>query len=167
MQQNVGRMAVDMGAGAPAMGQGSMVSGAEAIMPTGPPPVMGPGGMAQMGRGGGQANQAPLPSTGPTSVMSGGVMHGIVLGAGNTNQAGTAVSGTPVSSSPVGIGALPVADSNSRPSYVGLPGSGHIRPEAGMASAPPMQPHGYGQVPLPQPQHQVRLPAYCGDFINC
>lgn len=121
----------------------------ETVLPTGP--VMGPGGIPQMGRNmnmpqlggigpGGLPMNQPVP---PPSVPSG--MHGLVMGAGQPAQAPVpASSGLPLGAS---------VGSDPRPSY------GNQEP-----SAPAMQPHPYGQMPMQGQVAQQQPPQMGGEL---
>lgn len=167
LQQN-SRM--DGSSGPPSIGQAGMVSGSEAVLPTGP--VMGPGGIPQMGRnmnmpqagqvgsmGPGAPMNQPSPPSGPSGIP-GQVMHGLVMGAGQPMGSGNQPllnTGVPVSGGPSLIGAPLVPDSQSRPNYGNQAGIS----DGGVPSASPMQPHPYGQMPMqgqvPQQQPPVSI----------
>lgn len=163
LQQNP-RM--DGSSGPPSMGQAGMVSGSETGLPTGP--VIGPGGIPQMGRNmnmppqvggvgpGAPMNQPSPPPSGPSGIP-GQVMHGLVMGPGQPGNQAPLNTAVPASSGPSLIGAPLGPDNQSRPHY----GSQAVIPDGGVPSAPAMQPHTYGQMPIqgqvPQQQPPVSI----------
>ncbi|KAG0586900.1 hypothetical protein KC19_2G125800 [Ceratodon purpureus] len=169
LQQN-SRM--DGSSGAPSIGQAGMVSGSEAVLPTGQ--VMGPGGIPQMGRNMNMPQAGQLGSMGPGAPMNqpsppsgpgipGQVMHGLVMGAAQPMGSGNQPllnTGVPVSSGPSLIGASLVSDNQSRPNYGNQAGIS----DGGVSSASPMQPHPYGQMPMQSQVPQQQPPQMAGEL---
>lgn len=144
---------MDGSSGPPSIGQSGMVSGSETMLPTGP--VMGPGGIPQMGRNmnmpqvpGAPINQPSPPPSGPP----GQVMHGLVMGAGQPIGSG---NNQPPLNTAVPVSSGPPLGPDSQPwaNYGNQDGS--------VPSAPAMQPHTYGQMPIqgqvPQQQPPVSV----------